>query len=314
LGCGFYRDKITQVIQLIKSTYLIFAISVDKIYSPVKFIGRSSSGGGYQRPYSMNPILTKPNDNQRHFFRLEDPATDFPFYNGSPVKVTSRQWWFVIAAVVVAFLSLALTTSWSGGAFWSFIPAAALAALPLMALARVAPGHWRSLFGRVHFRELRLMLGFALLNLVVSMALGVVVLALTQVANNSSTAQLGSLDIAGRIAFFAKTLPQLLGEEVITILPFLALLQWFTQALGWGRKSSILVAWVGTSVLFGLLHLPTYDWNWVQCIVVIGSARMLLTLPWIMTKNLWVSTGAHITNDWLLFAVGLWGAGLAGTS
>jgi hypothetical protein len=34
--------------------------------------------------------------------------------------------------------------------------------------------------------------------------------------------------------------------------------------------------------------------------VVIGSARMVLTLPWILTKNIWVSTGAHIINDWLI--------------
>jgi membrane protease YdiL (CAAX protease family) len=54
-----------------------------------------------------------------------------------------------------------------------------------------------------------------------------------------------------------------------------------------------------------LLHLPTYDWNWIQCIVIIGSARMVLTLPWILTKNIWVSTGAHIINDWSLFCLGL---------
>jgi len=38
----------------------------------------------------------------------------------------------------------------------------------------------------------------------------------------------------------------------------------------------------------------------------------VLTLPWIMTKNIWVSTGAHIVNDWLLFTMSLFGAGLAG--
>jgi membrane protease YdiL (CAAX protease family) len=31
-----------------------------------------------------------------------------------------------------------------------------------------------------------------------------------------------------------------------------------------------------------------------------------------MTKNLWVSTGAHITNDWILFGAGVLGAGLVG--
>jgi uncharacterized protein len=121
-----------------------------------------------------------------------------------------------------------------------------------------------------------------------------------------------SLDFAGRIAFFAKAIPQLLGEEVITLLPFLALLQWFSKGFGLARKRAIIGAWLISSIVFGLIHLPTYDWNLVQCIVIIGSARMVLTLPWILTKNIWVSTGTHIINDWLLFLMALLGAGLVG--
>ena len=87
---------------------------------------------------------------------------------------------------------------------------------------------------------------------------------------------------------------------------------WLTNRFGVGRKGAIVGAWLISSLLFGLIHLPTYDWNLIQCIVVIGSARMVLTLPWILTKNIWVSTGAHIVNDWLLFSMSLLGAGLVG--
>ena len=255
---------------------------------------------------------SKIGDSQQGLFRWEDSGTDFPFYSGDPITLTYRQWWFVLAAVAAAFMALPLTATITGaGLFWPFLPAIGLAAVPLIVLWRVAPGHWSSLFGKVGRREVRLMLGFALLNLVISMGLGAIVMWLGHTSSNSSTSQLGSLDTVGLIAFFAKTIPQLLGEEVITILPFLALLQWLTQNLRWGRKAAIVVAWVLTSVMFGMLHLPTYDWNWLQCIVVIGGARMMLSLPWIMTKNLWVSTGAHITNDWILFGAGLLGAGLA---
>ncbi|CAM8668714.1 COG1266 Predicted metal-dependent membrane protease [Comamonadaceae bacterium] len=247
------------------------------------------------------------------FFRWEDSGSDFPFYRGSPISLTFRQWWLVLAAVAGAFMALALTATLSGaGLFWPFLPAIGLAAIPLLALARVTPERWTCLFSRVGVREVRLMLGFALLNIVITMGLGAVVMALGHTSSNSATSQLGSLDALELIAFFAKTIPQLLGEEVITILPFLALLQWLTQSLQWTRKTAVVAAWVLTSVMFGLLHLPTYDWNWLQCIVVIGGARMVLTMPWIMTKNLWVSTGAHITNDWILFGVGVLGAGLAG--
>jgi hypothetical protein len=101
----------------------------------------------------------------------------------------------------------------------------------------------------------------------------------------------------GRVAYFAKTIPQLFGEEVVTLLPFLALLYLLTSRFGVGRKGAIVGAWLVSSLLFGLIHLPTYDWNLVQCIVVTGTARPVLTLPWILTKNIWVSTGAHIIND-----------------
>lgn len=246
------------------------------------------------------------------FTRLEDPDTDFPYYKGVPTSISSGQWIFVIASVVVAFLGLALPINWPNGTLWKFIPALALPSIPLIALEMVAPIHWKAIFGKVGARELKLMLGFALLNIIVSMSIGVTVNTLTEVTSNAAISQLGSLDTADRLVFFAKTIPQLLGEEVITILPFLAILYWLTKSMGVGRKGAIIVAWLSTALVFGLIHLPTYDWNWVQCIVVIGSARIVLTLPWVMTKNIWVSTGAHIINDWLLFGVTIVGAGLAG--
>jgi uncharacterized protein len=84
-----------------------------------------------------------------------------------------------------------------------------------------------------------------------------------------------------------------------------------TKWLGASRKGAIVGAWLISSLLFGLIHLPTYDWNLVQCIVVIGTARLVLTLAWILTKNIWVSTGAHIINDFALLTLGVVGAGLA---
>jgi membrane protease YdiL (CAAX protease family) len=95
------------------------------------------------------------------------------------------------------------------------------------------------------------------------------------------------------------------------VLPFLLVLTLLTQHFGVGRRGAVVGAWLVSSLLFGLSHLPTYNWNWVQCIVVIGTARIVLTMAWLRTKNIWVSTGAHIINDWLLFTLALLGAGLA---
>ena len=242
--------------------------------------------------------------------RFEDPVKDFPFYNGLPSTISAKQWFFVLAMVVVGFLPFALPIPWFTGTWGQFIPALLLPGIPLAALAYVAPNSWKAIFGKVSRREIQLMFGFAALNILVTLSIGVILQAFTEVTSNSATSQLGSLDTAGRIAFFAKTIPQLLGEEVITILPFLAALQLFSKGFGLSRQAAIVGAWLLTALLFGLIHLPTYGWNVVQCIVVIGSARLVLTLAWIKTKNIWVSTGAHIVNDWLLFLVALLGSSL----
>lgn len=243
-------------------------------------------------------------------FWFEDRGRDFPFYNGVPVLLSGKQWLFVVAMVAVGFLALALPIDWPGGEWLGpFIPAVLMPLIPMVALAYVAPVHWRAIFGKVGFRELRLMVGFALLNIIVSLIVGAIVKTMTEVTPNNAAAGLGELDPMGQAAFFAKTLPQLFGEEVITFLPFLAILYVCTHRFGMGRKAAIIVAWLVSALVFGLLHLPTYEWNVIQCVVVIGTARLVLSLPWIMTKNIWVSTGAHILNDWMLF-----GAVMAGTA
>ncbi len=243
--------------------------------------------------------------------RLEDPVGDFPFYNGAPVAFSGWQWLLVMVGVVAGFAALVWPVAWPAGPLGAMIPAVLFVAIPLAVLARVAPGHWQVIFGRVGWRELRLMVGFALLNVVVSLCVGALVRAFAEVTPNAAAAQLSAMAMGERLAFFAKTLPQLLGEEVVTVLPFLAVLTLLTQRFGVGRRGAVVGAWLVSSLLFGLIHLPTYNWNLVQCIVVIGTARIVLTLAWILTKNIWVSTGAHIINDWLLFTLALVGAGLA---
>lgn len=259
----------------------------------------------------MNPSRAKTTDGGGRFSWLEDPGRDFPYYRGQPVALTAGQWLIVMAAVAVGFAAVALPIAWPGGMLGSFVPAILLFVIPLVALALVARGSWRVLFGRVSGREIKWMVLFALLNIIVTMCIGAAVTMLMEVQANAAIASVIGLDTTGRVLLFVKVGLQLLGEEVISILPFLALLTLFTQRFGASRRGAILGAWLLSALLFGLAHLPTYGWNLVQCVVIIGSARLVLTLPWIMSKNLWVSAGAHVLNDWLLMAMGLLGAGLA---
>jgi len=239
---------------------------------------------------------------------LERDGDDFPYYNGRPVGLTGMQWILVMIAVAVGLLVLVfgLGPLTLGG----FLPAILYVAIPLGALAFVSRAHWRSLFRRVGGRDVLLMIGFAILNIMVTLVAGYVLLKTTETTKNAAVAALaekGTLDI---VLFYARTFIQLLGEEVMTILPFLALLYLFANRMKTGRVTAMLLAWVLTAVLFAGEHLPTYGWNIAQALGGVGVARLVLTLPYIMTKNLWVSTGAHVLNDWVTFSLALVGTGV----
>jgi membrane protease YdiL (CAAX protease family) len=101
--------------------------------------------------------------------------------------------------------------------------------------------------------------------------------------------------------FAASTLPQLFGEELITILPFLAVLAALRSGARFPRWLALLIAWIVSALIFGALHLPTYGWHVAQALGVIFAARLVLTLPYLVTRSIWASTVTHIVNDWAGF-------------
>jgi uncharacterized protein len=243
----------------------------------------------------------------------ESPPRDYPYYRGQPVGLTAAQWLVPLAGVALAVsVLLAQLSVFSEGAL-RFAPGLLLAFLPLAGLAVVAGRHWKTLFRRVHLNDIGKMFGFAALNFVIAIPLGFLTLHLVDAQINPAIAGMAASGTAERVMFFAGSVPQLIGEELISILPFLALLYYLTQKLSLSTKSAVIIAWLVTAVWFAAIHLPTYNWNILQCLIPIGGARLVLTLAYIRTKNLWVSAGAHIINDWTTFAFAIIGTGSAPT-
>jgi membrane protease YdiL (CAAX protease family) len=240
----------------------------------------------------------------------EDPGRDFPFYQGTPVALTSAHWWFLLALIAVAFALLIAPITWPGGEVGAFVPAVLFPLIPLAGLAWVSKGHAGCLFGRVGWREIKLMVLFALLNIVVTMTVGAIVRATLGADANPAMATANQLSSGGLVIFLTKTAVQLVGEEMLTMLLMLALLHLLVARAGLSRNAGILWAWFGSAVVFGLVHLPTYHWNLAQCLLIIGTARLVLSLAYIKTKNLWVSAGAHILNDWILIMMNVMGSRL----
>lgn len=234
------------------------------------------------------------------FFRIErKSAGDFPFYNGLPIEISGSMWLVVLVSVLVGFgiLIAPIGNTTVGG----FVAAILFFAVPLAALAVAAGANWTAIFRKIGFRDILLMFGVAILNMIVSIAIVLLVRRLFDMAANPVGGILGEASASQLVLFYLKTAPQLFGEEVVSVLPFLAILWLCHSKLGIGRTGSVIIAWIGAALFFGALHLPTYQWNFVQCFLVIGTARVVLLLGYVITKNIWVSTGAHIINDWVIF-------------
>lgn len=79
---------------------------------------------------------------------------------------------------------------------------------------------------------------------------------------------------------------QIMGEACLSVLLFALLYKALNRA--WGRSDPwvrSLVAWLVSTFLFGMLHLPTYRWNFLQCLVIffslfLGFAAFVATRSW----------------------------------
>ncbi|MFN9472604.1 CPBP family intramembrane glutamic endopeptidase [Acidovorax sp.] len=237
---------------------------------------------------------------------LPAQGTDFPFYDGRPLALGARQWLAVLLVAMAAYGALHIPSVAAMrvlGGWPALIPALAFPALPLLALRAVAGPQWQQLFRPVGWRDVRLAVGLVLLNIVVTVAVALLVSQLFGAVPNPVVKALAAMGTAEKIVFLACTIPHLIGEEILTVLPFLARLTWLAGPLAWPRRRAIVGAWVVSAVLFGALHLPTYGWNVAQSLVIISVSRMVLWLAYLRTKNLSVASLAHILNDGLLLGL-----------
>lgn len=239
------------------------------------------------------------------------PESDYPFYRGWPVQLSSRQWLIALAGVLVAAgLLVGQFPIFQQGQLW-VVPPVLLAAIPLIGLALVAGRHWTALFRKVGPKDIGWMFAFALLNYAIAIPLGLLTVELLGAQQNPGIHALATMSNGERATFFLVSIPQLIGEELVSIIPFLAILYFLTSKAGMSRTGAIIVAWLVTAVWFAAIHLPTYNWNILQCLILIGGARLVLTLAYMKTRNLWVSAGAHIINDWITFSMVILGATFA---
>jgi membrane protease YdiL (CAAX protease family) len=224
---------------------------------------------------------------------------DFPYYNGEPLEIATWKWLLIILGCVAGFI--ALTTIPAGNNVELLLPRILFPAIMLAVFILLTGRYWAAIFKMPTGGDWAAMLVYGILTLVVSFTVGAIVSAVFGANSNVAAEGLAEGGAPEIVTFYIGTGIQLLGEELFAVLPFLAVMYFLYSKANLSRKSSIIIAWLVTAVWFGAAHLPTYGWNVIQALVVIGAARLVLTLAYIRTKNILVSTGAHIINDWFGF-------------
>lgn len=251
---------------------------------------------------------------RQRFGRLIERADgrDFPYYDGVPVEVAGWKWGVIVLSCLAGFAALIFYPAANN--FQSLVPRIIFPAIPLAVFIGFTGRWWKALFRKLSGADYLTMVVFFLLNLAVTAGVGAVVLAVFGANANPATDGLLDGGPVELISFYAGTGIQLFGEEIFTILPFLAIMYLLYTKAHFSRNTSAILAWLITAAGFGAAHLPTYGWNFAQAFLIIGTARLVLTLAYIRTKNILVSTGAHILNDWVTFTVTVVVAGAAAAS
>lgn len=111
----------------------------------------------------------------------------------------------------------------------------------------------------------------------------------------------GSLLDSSKILF--KTIFMLSGEEIIVILPLIILVSLLVHKTKISKKIAVVIATIVTAIMFGSLHLPTYQWNLFQCFGIIALSRVPFTIASLKSDSIISGIICHISYDWVMFAV-----------
>ncbi|MDO5044350.1 MAG: CPBP family glutamic-type intramembrane protease [Coriobacteriia bacterium] len=95
---------------------------------------------------------------------------------------------------------------------------------------------------------------------------------------------------------------QLFFEELLAVLSFVEVYQ-LAQKSGKTHLVSIFLALVVSVVMASLVHLPTYNFNLAQVLIVIGAARLGLGICYAHLKNFWLAYLVHVLYDVVLLGI-----------
>ena len=100
--------------------------------------------------------------------------------------------------------------------------------------------------------------------------------------------------------FIVSTMIQFIAEEIIFIIPFLFVINKLRTR---NEILKTLAAILLSSLIFGAMHLSTYNFNILQAVLVISIIRTGLSMSYVLSKNLTVTYLVHMIYDWVLIGI-----------
>lgn len=198
-----------------------------------------------------------------------------------------------------------------GGAFYMFTHTNTLVNFFIILLAGLV-GAWL-VFGtdgikKIFSKPKKGSFKIIILSLISSLAVGIIlaivakfILKVPTAANPVGEQFAGSLLDSGIMLF--KTIFMLSGEEIIVILPLIIIVSLLVNKTKISKKVALIISTIVTAIMFGSLHLPTYQWNLFQCFGIIAMARVPFTIASLKSNSMVSGIICHISYDWLTFVV-----------
>ena len=175
----------------------------------------------------------------------------------------------------------------------------------LIPILYVSKGNFRLIFKKPQNSDIPVVIICVVVYIIFTLAMAFVLNAL---GFNLAANSVGGEGISSIVILFT-ILVQLIGEALIKVIVFLismGLIYHFIK----DRKISVIVSIAVACIVFGLVHLGSYDGNIVQCLLVIGLGCVIHFYPYIKTKNIVNSYLTHLLIDLFLFLPSFFATGL----
>lgn len=228
------------------------------------------------------------------FFEFEDKNTDFPFYNQKNL--------YDKTSLIILLSSLFLFTFLILGPikFYQGQEQIILFLITLISFLMITKCNFGYFFKKLSVNDLRLIIllyiGYQVYYLIIYFLLGVF---------SYTTSSPIEYFIDMNLITLLLNLLQIIAEEFFRIFLFLVLL-YYTYRYTENRKKSIIISSILVMIVFGLLHVNTYNYKIIQILLFQGLGSIFELLGYLKTKNMAIPILVHMLLNiagWMQFLI-----------